>query len=438
MPNSYFEFNNMRPIGAFAQFNGFDYPDGRGSYEGTWITNPYSSTSSSTGYYGDGSSSSIDATVKNDIYDLLIPGNVFMYVQAAGVQALPIDTEYFLSSRSYDPGVERTSNWGAFFEVDLRNRNARIKPEDETTFFGYYYGVSAWKHPAVPTALLSTEIQKAVWKNDISGETEYGIVGPELDEEFSTFDRNFAAQFIVMSRQNGIQSFSSNYPCANPFPPDNSSCPPSDPLCNCPCPELRPDKLLVGITGPEPTNEELIQLEKDIKECDLIEKVLGEDWLGCVWAEPKSNLNCSCPCLGENFLNYLKYSQTYCSFWETPPERPLLRNAQMMQILSNKIMITVNGDLTLRPGNKIRINVPGKRYSGYWLVSAINHNMGMLRHRMTITLIRDSESSNPDIRSKELQLNTSKDDGGVSSLAQIVAQERARSEDNRRFGKFKQ
>jgi hypothetical protein len=142
--------------------------------------------------------------------------------------------------------------------------------------------------------------------------------------------------------------------------------------------------------------------------------------------------------LGENFLNYLKYSQTYCSFWETPPERPLLRNAQMMQILSNKIMITVNGDLTLRPGNKIRINVPGKRYSGYWLVSAINHNMGMLRHRMTITLIRDSESSNPDIRSKELQLNTSKDDGGVSSLAQIVAQERARSEDNRRFGKFKQ
>jgi hypothetical protein len=433
LPNSYFEFNNVRPYGAVGQSSFVG-----GSYEGTWITNPYSSTSSSTGYYGDGSSSSIDATVRNDIYDLLIPGNVFMYVQTVGVQALPIDTEYFKSYASYDPGAERTGSWGAFFEVDLRNRNARIKPEDETTFFGYYYGVSAWKHPAVPTALLSTEIQKAVWKNDISGETEYGIVGPELDEEFSTFDRNFAAQFIVMSRQNGIQSFSSNYPCANPFPPDNSSCPPSNPLCNCPCPELRPDKLLVGITGPEPTNEELIQLEKDIKECDLIEKVLGEDWLGCVWAEPKSNLNCSCPCLGENFLNYLKYSQTYCSFWETPPERPLLRNAQMMQILSNKIMITVNGDLTLRPGNKIRINVPGKRYSGYWLVSAINHNMGMLRHRMTITLIRDSESSNPDIRSKELQLNTSKDDGGVSSLAQIVAQERARSEDNRRFGKFKQ
>jgi hypothetical protein len=62
----------------------------------------------------------------------------------------------------------------------------------------------------------------------------------------------------------------------------------------------------------------------------------------------------------------------------------------------------------------------------------------MLKHRMSVTLIRDSESSNPDIRSKQLQLNTSKDDGELSEIAQIVARERARSEDNRRFGKFKQ
>ena len=110
----------------------------------------------------------------------------------------------------------------------------------------------------------------------------------------------------------------------------------------------------------------------------------------------------------------------------------------MMQILSNKIMITVVGDFTLRPGNKIKINVPGKRYSGYWLVSTIVHKIGMLKHRMSVTLIRDSESSNPDIRSKQLQLNTSKDDGELSEIAQIVARERARSEDNRRFGKFKQ
>jgi hypothetical protein len=164
--------------------------------------------------------------------------------------------------------------------------------------------------------------------------------------------------------------------------------------------------MLTGITGAEPTYTELTQLEKEIKECDLIEKVLGEDWLGCVWGDPKSPLNCSCPCLGKHFLDYLKYSQTYCTFWQTPPERPLLRNAQMMQILSNKIMIHVVGDFTLRPGNMIKIGIPGKRYSGYWLVSAITHNIAKTKHSMDVTLIRDSESSDPNIRSKKLVLNT--------------------------------
>ena len=423
LPNSYFEFNNTRPYGAIGQFGGK-------SYEGTWITKPYSSTSSTTGYQGNGSSSYTDPSVEDDIANLLVPGNVFMYVQAAGVQALPIDTNYFLSSISYDPGAERTSTWGAFFEVDLRNRNTRIKPEDETTFFGYYYGVSAWKHPAVPSALLSTEIQKAVWKNDISGETEYGIVGPELDEEFSTFDRNFAAQFIVMSRQDAYDPCP-GYPCSNPIPPDNSDCPPTDPLCGCPCQELRPDKMLTGITGAEPTYTELTQLEKEIKECDLIEKVLGEDWLGCVWGDPKSTLNCSCPCLGKHFLDYLKYSETYCTFWQTPPERPLLRNAQMMQILSNKIMISVLGDFTLRPGNRVKINLPGKRYHGYWLVSTITHDVAKTKHLMSVILIRDSESSDPNVRSKKLVLNTDNEETQTSAAASSSSAEKKQNSTGR-------
>ena len=423
LPNSYFEFNNMRPFGTIGQFGG-------GPYEGTWITKPYSSTVNTTGYQGNSSSSYTDSRVEDDIYNLLIPGNVFMYVQTPVANALPIDTDYFLSSRSYDPGVERTSNWGAFFEVDLRNRNTRIKPEDETTFFGYYYGVSAWKHPAVPSALLSTEIQKAVWKNDISGETEYGIVGPELDEEFSTFDRNFAAQFIVMSRQDAYDPCP-GYPCSNPIPPNNSFCPPTDPLCGCPCQELRPDKLLTGITGAEPTYTELTQLEKDIKECDLIEKVLGEDWLGCVWGDPKSTLNCSCPCLGKHFLDYLKYSETYCTFWQTPPERPLLRNAQMMQILSNKIMISVLGDFTLRPGNRIKINMPGKRYHGYWLVSTISHDVAKTKHLMSVILIRDSESSDPNVRSKKLVLNTNNDEMQTSNAAASSSAEKKQNSTGR-------
>ena len=405
LPNSYFEFNNMRPFGAIHQTTNFS-----GTYEGTWITKPYRSTTTVTSSdpSKNGSSSFTDPIVKDDILNLLVPGNVFMYVQTPAAEALPIDTSYFKSNVSYNPGAERKSTWGAFFEVDVRNRNIRIEPEDETTFFGYYYGVSAWKHPATPTALLSTEMQKAIWKNDISGETEYGMIGPELDEEFSTFDRNFAAQFIVMSRHDAYDPCP-GYPCANPIPPDNSNCPPTDPLCGCPCQELRPDKMLTGITGAEPTYTELTQLEKDIKECDLIEKVLGEDWLGCVWGDPKSTLNCSCPCLGKHFLDYLKYSQTYCTFWQTPPERPLLRNAQMMQILSNKIMITVLGDFTLRPGNIVKINLPGKRYHGYWLVSTINHDIAKTKHLMSVILIRDSESLDPNVRSKNLVLNTNND-----------------------------
>jgi hypothetical protein len=161
-----------------------------------------------------------------------------------------------------------------------------------------------------------------------------------------------------------------------------------------------------GITGPEPTYAELKKLENEIKECDLIEEKLGPDWLGCMWNDPKHHLNCNCPCIGTKFLDYLKYSQTYCTFWNTPPERPLLRNAQMMQIQASKMMIKVNGDLTLRPGMLVDVLYGNKRFSGKWLVSTISHDFAINKHYMSLTLIRDTEHTDHGKRAKKLVLNT--------------------------------
>lgn len=391
LPNSYFEINNIR-------LNGTVIPK---DYSNTsFVDKPFDATEPEK--YNTITQYSID----NDLESLLLPGNVFGYFQSKGNNnnPIPIDTNYFKSYISYDPTLSfKTDKWLSLFEVNLVNRNQREgnEPENEHTFYGSYYGSAIWTHPKIQEGDLSV-----VWKNDITGETEYGIIGPELDEEDSVFDRNFAAQFMVLSRQNIEIDPGGGYRCANPNPVDNSGCPDEDPLCNCPCQELRPDKLSVGITGSEPTYRELRELEKEIKECELVEQVLGEEWLGCDWSNANSSLNCSCPCIGEKYLEYLKYSQTYCTFWQTPKERPLLRNAQLMQLLSNKLIIKLNGDLTLRPGMKININLGNKRYSGIWLVSSISHDMAKTKHFMDVVLIRDSEHLNPEVRADKLKLNT--------------------------------
>jgi len=394
LPTSYFEISNIRPFGASSQ-NGLLKTE----FANSFATQPEKTIYTSNQGSGEYTSYTIDQP--KDLRSILLPGNVFGYYQTEKAEPLPVSTDYFKSNTSYYPNETKDVPWLAFFEMDLKNRNDRIKPEDETTFYGYYYGSAIWQHSQLAGLTAS------VWKNDISGETEYGIVGPELEEDDSTFDRNFAAQFVVMSRESiQLDTLCAGYPCSNPNPVDNGSCPENNPLCNCPCQELRPDRLTMGITGPEPTFKEIKDLEEEIKECTLIEDVLGEDWLGCVWGDIKNPLNCNCPCIGKNFLDYLKYSQTYCTFWNTPPERPLYRNAQMMQINANKIAIKLNGDFTLRPGMKVKLNMGNKRYTGIWLVSAINHDIARTKHLMDVLLIRDSESTNHDERATKLKLNT--------------------------------
>ena len=74
------------------------------------------------------------------------------------------------------------------------------------------------------------------------------------------------------------------YPCANPDGPvDNSDCPEDDPLCNCPCQELKPSSYewswLSGVVDveKEPTDEEIQESLEEIKECNYIEDELGSD-----------------------------------------------------------------------------------------------------------------------------------------------------------------
>lgn len=337
---------------------------------------------------------------RRDFHRIPFLSNTIGFWQNNNTPTIPINQEYFKNITSYAPS-NNDGGWAVLAETNLKNRNTRIEPEDETSFYGYFYGCSAWKHE------LADDLQKLVWKNDYTGETEYGLVAPELDEEISIFDRNFAAQFVVMTRQTiDIEGPCGDYNCSNPNPVNNAPCPDDNPLCNCPCQELRPDRLLVGVTGPEPTYKELKDLEKEIKECTLIEEKLGEDWLGCAWNDPKNPLNCNCPCIGERYMDYLRYSQTYCTFWQTPPERPLLRNAQMMQLLSNKILVKLNGDLTLRPGNVVTLDLGDKRYSGKWLVSSILHDFAKTKHLMDVTLIRDTEYTDPNKKATKLTLNT--------------------------------
>tara|TARA_R110000824_G_scaffold25365_1_gene88439 strand:- start:4546 stop:5268 length:723 start_codon:yes stop_codon:yes gene_type:complete len=199
----------------------------------------------------------------------------------------------------------------------------------------------------------------------------------------------------------GHSSFGSytKYPCANPDGSvDNSDCPADDPLCNCPCQELKPSAV-----EQEPTDNEIQEKLDAVKECDLIEDVLGEEWQGCIWSNPDHPSSCNCPCVGSKFKDYIEYNRTYATYWDTPPVTPLWRNAQMMLLGSQKAVIILNGDLTLRPGTIINISniIPQakdreRRSSGKWLVEEINHTMTNNVHRMIVSCTRDSSPIDPN------------------------------------------
>jgi hypothetical protein len=224
-------------------------------------------------------------------------------------------------------------------------------------------------------------ISSDVWKYDLSGETEYGLISPPtIEPNYDIFDNNFAAQFVVYGRSTSIcQQFT----CANPKGKiSNKQCPESNPYCNCPAQEHMPDEK-------EPTYLELYQLYNELKECDLIQEHLGEDYLGCVWIDPNNPCSCNCPEIGKKFAEYLEYTRTYATYWDTPKNTPLLRNALMSQFLSQQVTIGIIPNDNIKIGDMIKLvhtklitseeegaykdDNPSKRFNGYWIVSEIRH-----------------------------------------------------------------
>jgi hypothetical protein len=144
--------------------------------------------------------------------------------------------------------------------------------------------------------------------------------------------------------------------------------------------------------GYEPSTLELEYLEKSINECELVQSTLGEDYLGCMYDDPNSNYNCICPKMGRKFMDYVKYNRTYSTFWETPLKTPLLRTAQMALLNSNKITITVPGDLKVKAGQVIKIennNARNKRFGGRWLITTAKRYFNRAYHMMELTLSRE-------------------------------------------------
>jgi len=268
------------------------------------------------------------------------------------------------------------------------------------------------------------------------------------------------------------------YKCSNPDGPvDNSTCPPNDPHCNCPCKELQPRNAFIYSTrelydlsayleeysyglgllvtgGPsylfdliraasnelygdvnstdevfvvldnnlekldqfpsyqealefvqglepaeEPTDQQLEDLLQESKLCDAIESSLGEEYLGCIWDDPDNPASCNCPCIGKEYPKWKEYTSTYSTFWDTPKDTILLRNAQMTLINAQKAQMTIAGDFSLKPGSIIRIkikeidlegNEKNKSASGKWLVDSVSHFIDPQTHVMQVTLTRDS------------------------------------------------
>lgn len=248
-------------------------------------------------------------------------------------------------------------------------------------------------------------LSKQVWKYDIFGETEYGMTSPPtLPPEYDIFDNNFSAQFVVFSRTNSESNICKklNLKCLNPNGAvSNSECPASDPYCNCPAKNIIPKER-------EPSYKELAIAFEETKECNLIEKYLGNDFLGCILSDDTNVASCNCPNQGKYFPTFLNTIRSNATFYVTPPETPLRRQAQMMLFNGQRATMTIYPNDELKIGTIININKPNPtrdyinrydRISGKWMVTGISRIFKSTNvESMIVSLNRDSyfqENNNP-------------------------------------------
>jgi hypothetical protein len=262
-----------------------------------------------------------------------------------------------------------------------------------------------------------TLVETDLWKWDVSGETDYGLVTPPTDTEYEFFDRNFALQFVVHGK--GLRSCKDlGLECANPaalrdgLVLSGDGCTAS-PYCNCPAKYLMP-------TEDEPTYLEIEKLRLELNECKLIYDNLGKDWLGCEFSDPTSTCSCNCPEQGNRFKDYLNYTRTYATFWECPLDLPLRRRAQSSQMQAQIVKIKIYPNNKVRVGSLIEIYDPNdlqqltknkyKKISGKWMIAEIQQVLSSNTHIMELTLIRNSlhydpnESQKPEAIFKDTEI----------------------------------
>ena len=118
-------------------------------------------------------------------------------------------------------------------------------------------------------------------------------------------------------------------------------------------------------------------------EANLVAKLLGMDWLGCLWGTPYASYSSNCPNVGKYYEAYIKLRLNCASFWKTPVETPVKREEFMDSFqYGKKVDVTIAGDFNLKIGQVINLRATGlsKRpnatasyISGLYYITGIKH-----------------------------------------------------------------
>ena len=85
------------------------------------------------------------------------------------------------------------------FHLNIGDKNSSINPHN-TSLNGYFTDSLMYYLSGDFSLYRPSLVVEDLWKYDVSGETEYGLITPPVDTEHEFFDRNFAMQFTVHSR----------------------------------------------------------------------------------------------------------------------------------------------------------------------------------------------------------------------------------------------
>lgn len=247
-------------------------------------------------------------------------------------------------------------------------------------------------------------LARDLWKWDLSGESDYGLIEPPINEpNYDLFDSNWSAQFIVHARTSPISCATLGLgKCSHSLITPRG--PTADPYVACISKnypkDFKSDAAPPNSSGPpdqnEPTYKHLNNLYKKTKECQYI-KALNPNYLGCIYSDPANECSCDCPKQGSKFHEYLSCSKINSTFWSTPHKTPLFRMAQIGQLLSESIEITVSGFMKnpLKLGQIINVenneNQTPRSNSGKWMITSITYSFeGDTNFSMDIILNRDA------------------------------------------------